>query len=633
MVVQPRRWVLLAGLVVLGTSAACGPISMPLFQTDSDAASSATATQSAAPMTVPANAIPTATPGTNAAAGPQTVPVKRDTITETLSLDGTVVAQSQAPVSFQQKGEVDRVLVKPGQAVSQGDTLVDLNSDAAQKNLDTANVQLQTAQANLVQGQGQLQSMEDAATQAAAVAQRQQQQTIADAQTGLAQAQQNLAQVQAGKPASARAAQVTAVQAGQTQVAQAQAALDALNAGPDPNAVSAAQKEIANDQVALSKAQTDLQTLTNGASPDAVRAAQAQVLKAQTQLQLAQSARVDPKADPSVAGIQHDAAIQDAQIAVQTAQANLDKLKQPPSPSDVQAAQQQVQDTQDALNAAQNKLSAAQSGPDPAAIATAQQALTAAQHYQAEAQSNLDEVNSHPTPAELAAAQDQVHRAQIVLDNAQQPLAPTTLNGAPDLGALQAAVDQAQAQVTAAQAGLDATHLKAPSDGTIVSVRVKAGDKLGLGQTILVLAQPGAPLVRVDLDDDQVSRVAPGQQAIIQLGDTGAGTDPITATVTSVTPGSASGAGPSANLQVSWPDGQAPRYGTPVQAVVTLDQKQNVLVVPKSAVRQAGGRASVEVQDGTLRHLVSVQVGVSTADTVEIVSGLSEGQLVLTRAS
>jgi len=53
-----------------------------------------------------------------------------------------------------------------------------------------------------------------------------------------------------------------------------------------------------------------------------------------------------------------------------------------------------------------------------------------------------------------------------------------------------------------------------------------------------------------------------------------------------------------------------------------------VLVVPKGAVRQAGGRASVEVQDGTLKHLVVVQVGIQSDTSVEILSGLREGQLV-----
>ena len=630
MALQSKQWVLVAGLLAVTVSAACAPVTIPLIQTDGTTASAGATTQST-PEAAPADANPTPTPSVSRAAGPQTVAVKRDTITETVTLDGTVVAQSQAPVSFQQKGIVDQVDVKPGQVVSEGDVLIDLASDDIQHNLDTANTGLQTAQQNLVQGQSTLQAMEDAATDKAAATQRQQQQSIADAQAGLRRAQDNLAQVQAGRPASERQAQETAVQSGQAQVSQAQAGLDAVNAGPDPAAVSAAQKDVNNDQIALAKAQSDLDTLTRGADPDTIRAAQAQVQKAQTQLQLAQSAKVDPKLDPSVARVQHDASIQDAQIALQTAQANLDKVKQPPAATDVQTAQQGVQDAQNALDSAQNKLAAVQAGPDPTAVAQARGVLDGANHYLAEAQANLAGVNSHPTPAELADAQDQVRRAQTALDNAEQPLAPVTLDGAPDLGALQAAVDQAQAQVDAQQSALDASHLRAPSDGTIVSIRVKPGDKLTVGQPVVILAQPGAPLVRADLDDSQVSRVAAGQQATIQLDSSTTATSSINATVSAVSPDAASG--PFADLQVTWPDGQLPRLGTPVQVVVTLDQKQNVLVVPKSAVRQAGGRASVEVQDGTLRHLVSVQVGASTADSVEIVSGLSEGQLVLTRAS
>jgi hypothetical protein len=63
--------------------------------------------------------------------------------------------------------------------------------------------------------------------------------------------------------------------------------------------------------------------------------------------------------------------------------------------------------------------------------------------------------------------------------------------------------------------------------------------------------------------------------------------------------------------------------------IVNVQQKQGVLVVPRSAIRQSGGKAKVEVQDGSLRRLVSVQVGITTTDSAEIVSGLSEGQIVL----
>ena len=123
---------------------------------------------------------------------------------------------------------------------------------------------------------------------------------------------------------------------------------------------------------------------------------------------------------------------------------------------------------------------------------------------------------------------------------------------------------------------------------------------------------------------------AVGQQASIQIGADSPSAMHADARVTSVTPASQDGSvGATADLAASWADGQLPKFGTPVQVTVNLVQKRGVLVVPKSAVHRSGGKARVEVQDGTLRHVVIVEVGITTTDSAEIVSGLSEGQIVL----
>jgi HlyD family secretion protein len=614
------------GALVLAASVACGQVSLPLVQTPSDSASVADVVQ-ATPAAAP-------TPASARATGPQQVPVRRDTLTETLALDGTIAAASQSTVTSDQRGVVDQVDVKAGQPVKEGDVLVDLDGADISTKLDAARGQLQTAQSNLAQGQTQAQAQQQAAAQKAAADQAQQQQAIANAEIGLKRAQENLAQVQAGKPASVRQAQTTAVASSQQQVQGAQDALNKLLAGPDPVAVSTAQRAVSTAEAAVAKAQSDLDKLTGGPDPSAVRAAQAQVQRAQTQLQVAQNAKPDTKLDPAVGRIQHDQSVQDAQLALQTAQAGLDKVKQPPADTDVQSAQQAVQDAQAAVSGAQAQLAAAQGGPDQATVDAASGAVEGARHKLAESQQALDEVNSHPTPQELADAQDQVRQAQLALASAQQPLPAPADSGGADLDALQQAIDQAQANVSNLEQALDNTHLKAPADGTIVAVRVKPGANVTSSTPVVILAKPGAPVVHVQLDDTQAGQLLPGQQATVQLDAGNATLPPIPAVVATVTPASRDGSNlPSADLQASWSADISPRFGAPVQVVVTVGQKQDVLVVPRNAVRQSGGRATVEVQDGTLRHLVSVQVGITAGDRVEIQSGLSEGQIVLTRAS
>ena len=529
--------------------------------------------------------------------------------------------------------------VKPSQSVKKGDILVDFNPGDAPKNLDTARGRLQTAQANLVQAQAQADSRQASATQKAAADQQQQQQIILDAELQLKKAQDNLVAVRSGNGApkigemTDLASQETAVASGQAQVARAQAALDKLLAGPDPDAVRVIDREAANAQIALTRAQTDLATLTRGADPESLRTAQNALQRAQTQLQIAQTAKIDPKAaDLAVAKMQHDAAIEDAQVAVQSAELQITKLKQPPAGIDVQAARQRVQEAQDALSAAQAKQDAVQAGPDQAAVDNAQAELEFAKHYQAVAQAALDGIKSHPTPAEMADAQDQVRRAQLAVDNARR--APAALGdggvGSAEIAALEKIVVQNQADVAAAEQTLEDAHLRAPFDGTIVSVRTRPGDLPAPSRPVIIMTRPGPPIVRVDLDDTQLAQLTAGQHASVEVGTGTAAASRADAIVTGVTPAARDGsAGASATLDVSWTDGQPPKFGAQVQVVVNLGQKQGVLVVPKSAIHQAGGRTTVEVQDGTFRRLVTVQVGITMAAAVEIVSGLSEGQVVL----
>jgi multidrug efflux pump subunit AcrA (membrane-fusion protein) len=552
------------------------------------------------------------------------VPVTRASLTETLALDGLVAAQEQVPLTYPQRSLVDEVVVKEGQAVKQGDVLIKLDSTDLTQRLDTARARLQTSKANLVQAQG----AQQAAAQRAVSAQQQQQQAVLDAQAGLQHALESLKVVQAGKSASDRQAQQTAVSYGMAQLQQAQDALDKLLAGPDENTIRVAQREVATSQVALAKAQADLDALTRGPDANAVRAADSAVQRAQTQLKVAQASKPDPKVDPALANLQHDAAVQDAQMALDAAQAGLAKLKQPSSNTDLQTAKQRVQDAQDTLAIAQNKVAALQAGPDQTAVNDAQAKVEYVRHYLGEAQANLDEVLSHPTPLELATAQDQVRKAQTALDAAQRGPGPT--DGAPDLGPLQAAIDQDQSEVTRLERLLQDNRMTAPFDGSVVSVRAKSGDTITSAKPVLILAKSGAPVVRVDLADSDAARVAVDQEATVRVVSSAGTSAPIQAVVASLTPAQNDGsAGPSATLRASWTNGQAPRFGTPVQVIVNIEQKQGVLVVPKTAIHQTGGKAKVEVQDGNLRRLVNVQVGITTADSAEIVSGLSEGQIVL----
>jgi multidrug resistance efflux pump len=557
------------------------------------------------------------------------VPVKRGSLIETLSLDGVVVPQAQESVTYATRARVDIVKVKAGDNVKEGDGLIDFDSADATHNLDLAQAELKGAQKNLDKAQADTQVSQATAAQKYAADLQAQQQSIADAELGLSRARDNLTRVKAGRSQTDRQVANTAVSYyGSTNLAQAQDALDKLLAGPDPAAIRAAQHDVASAQLAYDKAQADLKALTMGPDAAGVRDAELAVQRAQTQLMAAQAAQVDPKAaDPNLAKQQLELAIQDAQLGLNKAQDRLTQLKQPPAAVDVQNARFRVTDAESTLATAQAKLDSVMAGPDQAAIDAAQHGLDAAKHALAELQAGADEVNSHPQPWELAQAEDQVRKAQAALDEARKPIAPSDV--ITNFSDLVDSIQQAQANVIAAQQAVDATHLRAPFDGTVVSVRVRSGDTIAPAKPLIILARPGQPMIKVDLDDTSAARLSAGQQASVQLSATTTSTG-VPATLAGITPAAKDGsAGAFATFTVKWSADDVARFGTPVTIVVDLQRKDNVLVVPASAVHRVGSRSSVEVQDGSLRRVVNVEVGISSPEGVEIVSGLTEGQMVL----
>ena len=92
--------------------------------------------------------------------------------------------------------------------------------------------------------------------------------------------------------------------------------------------------------------------------------------------------------------------------------------------------------------------------------------------------------------------------------------------------------------------------------------------------------------------------------------------------------GGENGVGKTVQLSALWPE-PTPAIGTPVQIVVTLREKADVLLVPQKAIRTAGARRFVEVIDGQNRTMTDVEVGIISNGQAEIVSGLKQDQLVL----
>ncbi len=63
--------------------------------------------------------------------------------------------------------------------------------------------------------------------------------------------------------------------------------------------------------------------------------------------------------------------------------------------------------------------------------------------------------------------------------------------------------------------------------------------------------------------------------------------------------------------------------------VIFLEQRDDVLWLPPTAVRSFQGRDFVVVQDGDLQRRVDVRIGLESEDRVELLEGAELGQVVV----
>lgn len=180
--------------------------------------------------------------------------------------------------------------------------------------------------------------------------------------------------------------------------------------------------------------------------------------------------------------------------------------------------------------------------------------------------------------------------------------------------------------------------ITAPTDGTITSLMYAEGMSIGAldtgnttsNQKVATVQTKGLPIVSVNLSEIDVSRVVLDQKATITLSSipdktfTGKviGVDRIGQTTSGVTQYPAI-------IQL---DSSAPEIlpNMTMTAIIVIERKDNVLLVPSSAVQSQEGQNVVQVAVNGKTQSVTVETGLTSDTQTEIVAGLNEGDEVVT---
>lgn len=270
----------------------------------------------------------------------------------------------------------------------------------------------------------------------------------------------------------------------------------------------------------------------------------AQVAAAQMELVLATQALEDlnENLDVQLAAAREE--VVNAERAVKDAEQRLRNLQTTAPQPDIDQARATVILLRDRLEKAQEDFAPYENKPENNLVRAGllSQLAQAQKDYDA-AVRRLNNLQGNATELDLKEAEAELERDQARLAAAQRDLALREDGPDPDqVKAAQARLANAEAQLRAAEAGLEDLVLNAPFAGTVSELYVNPGEWINPGQPVLLLADLGnLEIETTDLSEIDVAQIAVGDTATVTFD--AFPNFSTTGTITRIAPKAAQGSG------------------------------------------------------------------------------------------
>lgn len=288
--------------------------------------------------------------------------------------------------------------------------------------------------------------------------------------------------------------------------------------------------------------------------------------------------------------------VQEAELNLAIRKSQRDALLLGPTAAEIEAARAALRKAIISLNAAQAAYDEIADQPDAATSAEAIQLEVAKQDYQI-AKANFEKVVQGPSAAQRDALNKEVELAQLALERARSALVEA--------------------------------ELRAPFAGTVLSIGIRPGEMVYGFNPVIRLADLSELQIVAYVDELDVALVAPGQKVSVRFD--AFPEEELSGEVVSLAPAATTQRGSTVyEALVRLEEASLPlRVGMNADLTITTLAKENVLLLPSRAIQSVGRRKVVTVLRGDRREEVEVITGLSNQMSVEILSGLSEGDIVL----
>jgi len=511
-------------------------------------------------------------------------------VAQTLTASGRVTGAREVELSVEQPGVLTEVLIVEGDLVAAGQVVARTSTDIQSAELAQAEAAVRTARAQVDEAQASARSLPASVEQARAESEG----AIRQAREQLAAAEARLAELQAGGREQERREAEAAVEQARAQLAQAEKDLERARSLADADATARAP---------LERAQA-------AASDAAARVGQAEARLAQAERHLTRAGRLFEE------GVTPEAEYEAARTAAETAREALDQ------------ARAQLRDAEVAVEQQRTLLEVTRE----AEVDRAETALRTARQQLEQARARRELVAGPARDEQVEQAEAQVRSARAAVRAAEQagPARVETVRLTPAQERVQVArrhLDQALRARDTVLARLEATEVTALFDGIVTSVVREAGDVVSPGQAVVTLSEMDWPEVHLEIDERDIARVEAGQDAFITAD--AYPRENLSAAVDHIAPEATTERGV---IDVVLRPDERPlwlRSGMTVDASIIVEPQQRLLVLPTTAVVQAGEETHVLiVDDGEVRR-IAVAMGVGGVNGAVIVGGVTPESLVV----
>jgi HlyD family secretion protein len=232
------------------------------------------------------------------------------------------------------------------------------------------------------------------------------------------------------------------------------------------------------------------------------------------------------------------------------------------------------------------------------------------------------------TQDELAQAQESLAKARANLQALQAKKQDLTSRNAAIVHGAELRVSQAQEQVQSLEEKVASATVTAPTDGTLYSLPVHAGDYVKVGDTLAEMADLSRVRVRAFVDEPDIGSLDPGQKVSVtwdaKPGRTWTGhTEEVPKQVV------ARGMRSVGEVLCSIDNDRLELLpNTNVQVQIMVRDRHGVLVVPRAAVLGDTNQHYVFVFGDDKVHRRDISVGVASTYKYEVVSGLTDSDRV-----